>query len=61
MSEFDSVKIQVEQAVVIRPKVYKDREWNGVVESVSQFPNEDGTGGEFAWWYGRWQCDYVPV
>ena len=46
MSEFDSVKIQPGQAVVIRPKVYKDREWNGVVESVSQFPNEDGAGGE---------------
>ncbi len=46
MSEFDAVKIQPEQAVVIRPKVYKDREWNGVVESVSHFPSEDGAGGE---------------
>ncbi|WP_084786759.1 efflux RND transporter periplasmic adaptor subunit [Bacillus tuaregi] len=46
MSEFDAVKIQPEQAVVIRPKVFKDREWNGVVESVSQFPNEDGASGE---------------
>lgn len=46
MSEFDAVKIQPEQAVVIRPKVYKDREWNGVVESVSQFPTEDGAGGD---------------
>ncbi|KAA9013238.1 efflux RND transporter periplasmic adaptor subunit [Niallia endozanthoxylica] len=46
MSEFDAVKIQPGQAVVIRPKVYKDREWNGVVESVSQFPTEEGAGGE---------------
>lgn len=46
MSEFDAVKIQPEQAVVIRPKVFKDREWNGVVESVSQFPNEEGASGE---------------
>lgn len=44
MSEFDTVKIQPEQPVIIRPKVFKDREWNGVVESVSQFP-EDGGGG----------------
>lgn len=44
MSEFDTVKIQPEQSVIIRPKVFKDREWNGVVESVSQFP-EDGGGG----------------
>ena len=42
MSEFDTVKIQTDQAVVIRPKVFKDKEWNGVVESVSQFPNEEG-------------------
>ena len=38
MSEFDTVKVLPEQNVIIRPKVYKDREWNGVVESVSQFP-----------------------
>ena len=47
MSEFDAVKIQPGQAVVVRPKVFKDREWNGTVESVSQFPNTDGAGGEF--------------
>jgi HlyD family secretion protein len=46
MSEFDTVKIQQGQQVVIRPKVYKDREWNGTVESISQFPNEGGGGGE---------------
>ena len=44
MSEFDTVKIQPEQAVIIRPKVFKDREWNGVVESVSHFPDEEGGG-----------------
>ncbi len=43
MSEFDAVKIQQGQEVIVRPKVYKDREWKGVVESVSQFP--DGSGG----------------
>lgn len=47
MSEFDAVKIQPEQEVIIRPKVYKDREWKGVVESVSQFPNTDGGGEQF--------------
>ncbi|MGX6445290.1 efflux RND transporter periplasmic adaptor subunit [Neobacillus sp. K501] len=46
MSEFDAVKIQPGQPVIIRPKVFKDREWNGSVESVSQFPNEEGGGGE---------------
>ncbi|MEK3889333.1 efflux RND transporter periplasmic adaptor subunit [Bacillus sp. FSL K6-3431] len=46
MSEFDAVKIKPEQAVVIRPKVYKEREWKGVVESVSQFPNDESGGGE---------------
>lgn len=45
MSEFDAVKIQQGQEVIIRPKVYKDREWKGVVESVSHFPNDDGGGG----------------
>lgn len=44
MSEFDTVKIQPEQTVIIRPKVFKDREWNGVVESVSQFPDDEGGG-----------------
>lgn len=49
MSEFDAVKIQPGQPVIIRPKVFKDREWNGSVESVSQFPNEEsGSGEEFA-------------
>lgn len=45
MSEFDTVKIKEGQPVIIRPKVYKDREWNGAIESVSQFPNADGSGG----------------
>ncbi|MFJ7727400.1 efflux RND transporter periplasmic adaptor subunit [Neobacillus sp. NPDC097160] len=45
MSEFDAVKIQNGQPVIIRPKVYKDREWKGAIESVSQFPNEEGGGG----------------
>lgn len=45
MSEFDAVKIQPGQPVIIRPKVYKGREWKGAVESVSQFPNAEG-GGE---------------
>ncbi|WP_284036312.1 HlyD family efflux transporter periplasmic adaptor subunit [Neobacillus sp. 114] len=45
MSEFDAVKIQHGQPVIIRPKVYKDREWKGTIESVSQFPTEDGGGG----------------
>src|SRR5699024_1668844 len=44
MSEFDTVKIKPKQKVVIRPKVYKDREWNGKIESVSQFPTDDGMG-----------------
>lgn len=44
MSEFDAVKIQPGQEVVVRPKVFKDREWKGVVESVSQFPNAEGSG-----------------
>lgn len=48
MSEFDTVKIKEKQAVIIRPKVYKDREWKGVIESVSQFPNEEGGEEEFA-------------
>ncbi|WP_423799597.1 efflux RND transporter periplasmic adaptor subunit [Neobacillus sp. SAB-20_R2A] len=49
MSEFDAVKIQHGQPVIIRPKVFKDREWKGTIESVSQFPTEDGgsAGGEF--------------
>ncbi len=45
MSEFDSVKIKSGQDVVIRPKVFKDREWKGEVESVSEFPTDEG-GGE---------------
>lgn len=48
MSEFDTVKIEPEQIVIIRPKVYKDREWKGLVESVSQFPEgEEGGMGDF--------------
>lgn len=46
MSEFDTVKIKEGQSVIIRPKVFNDREWKGTVESVSQFPNADGGGGE---------------
>lgn len=46
MNEFDAVKIAKDQPVIIRPKVFKDREWKGVVESVSQFPSDDGGGGE---------------
>lgn len=42
MSEFDTVKIKPEQKVIIRPKVFKDREWKGHVESISQFPTDDG-------------------
>lgn len=38
MSEFDTVKIKPGQEVVIRPKVFKDREWKGSVESVSEYP-----------------------
>lgn len=48
MSEFDAVKIQQGQEVIVRPKVFKDREWKGAIESVSHFPNESGGGeGEF--------------
>ncbi len=42
MSEFDSVKVKKDQSVLIRPKVYKDREWKGKVESVSKIPSEQG-------------------
>src|SRR5699024_6819852 len=44
MSEYDSVKIKKDQDVVIRPKVFKDREWNGKVESVSEFQTDDASG-----------------
>lgn len=44
MSEFDAVKMKQEQSVIIRPKVYKDREWKGNVESVSEYPTDDGAG-----------------
>ncbi|MEH7386464.1 HlyD family efflux transporter periplasmic adaptor subunit, partial [Bacillus sp. JJ1521] len=48
MSEFDAVKIQQGQEVIVRPKVFKDREWKGAIESVSHFPNDTGGGeGEF--------------
>lgn len=46
MSEFDSVKIKPKQKVSIIPKVYKDRTWNGVIESVSEFPTEEA-GDDF--------------
>ena len=42
MSEFDTVKIKQDQPVIIRPKVFKDRTWNGVIESVSHFPGGEG-------------------
>lgn len=51
MSEYDSVKIKQKQEVIIRPKVFKDRDWKGVVESVSQFPTEEG-GGEMDYFSG---------
>lgn len=44
MSEYDSVKIKKDQPVIIRPKVFKDREWKGKVESVSEFPTDDASG-----------------
>lgn len=44
MSEFDTVKVKPEQAVVIRPKVFKDQTWDGTIESVSQFPEGDQGG-----------------
>ncbi|EMR05573.1 multidrug efflux system subunit MdtA [Bhargavaea cecembensis DSE10] len=44
MSEFDTVKVKPGQAVVIRPKVFKDRTWDGTIESVSQFPEGDQGG-----------------
>ena len=46
MSEFDTVKIQPQQEVIIRPKVFKDREWIGTVESISHFPDSEGTSEE---------------
>lgn len=45
MSEFDTVKIKQNQAVVIRPKVFKDRTWDGTIESVSHFPEGGDTAG----------------
>lgn len=44
MSEFDTVKIKPQQAVIVRPKVFKDREWQGTIETVSRFPG--GQGGD---------------
>lgn len=44
MSEFDTVKVKPGQAVVIRPKVFKDQTWDGSIESVSQFPEGDQGG-----------------
>lgn len=43
MSEFDAVKIKPKQSVVVRPKVYKEREWKGTVESVSEYPTDEGS------------------
>ncbi|MBP3040070.1 HlyD family efflux transporter periplasmic adaptor subunit [Bacillaceae bacterium Marseille-Q3522] len=45
MSEFDTVKVQPNQEVTVIPKVFKDRQWKGVVESISHYPEESG-GGE---------------
>ena len=59
MTEFDTVKMEEGQAVIIRPKVFKDREWNGVVESVSQFPEGDG-GDEFAGYDGGGSVTMYP-
>lgn len=47
MSEFDAVKVEPGQKVIIHPKVYKDREWEGVVKSVSPFPTEDNSMDDF--------------
>lgn len=46
MSEFDTVKIKQEQEVIVRPKVFKDREWKGIVESISHFPDSEGGSEE---------------
>ncbi|MET3576749.1 efflux RND transporter periplasmic adaptor subunit [Bhargavaea ullalensis] len=46
MSEFDTVKINHGQPVVIRPKVFQDRTWDGTIESVSHFPEGDQGGME---------------
>ncbi|MCR2821679.1 efflux RND transporter periplasmic adaptor subunit [Lederbergia panacisoli] len=60
MSEFDAVKIQKDQAVIVRPKVYKDREWKGVVETVSQFPNDEGGGEDFGGGMGGGNVTMYP-
>ncbi|MFK4996843.1 efflux RND transporter periplasmic adaptor subunit [Bacillus sp. N9] len=60
MSEFDAVRIQENQPVIIRPKVYKEREWQGVVESVSQFPNDEGGGDDFAYGGGSGNVTMYP-
>nr|WP_249316773.1 HlyD family efflux transporter periplasmic adaptor subunit [Bacillus sp. FJAT-50079] len=60
MSEFDAVRIQENQPVIIRPKVYKEREWQGVVESVSQFPNDEGGGDDFAYGGGGGSVTMYP-
>nr|WP_249315692.1 biotin/lipoyl-binding protein [Bacillus sp. FJAT-49711] len=60
MSEFDAVKIQKDQAVIVRPKVYKEREWKGVVESVSQFPNDEGGGEDFGGGMGGGNVTMYP-
>lgn len=60
MSEFDTVKIQPEQQVIIRPKVFKDREWNGVVESVSHFPEGEEGGNDFGYGGGGGNVTMYP-
>lgn len=59
MTEFDTVKMEEGQPVIIRPKVFKDREWNGVVESVSQFPEGD-SGDEFGGYDGGGSVTMYP-
>ncbi len=60
MSEFDTVNIQPDQQVIIRPKVYKDREWNGVVESVSSFPDGEEGGDDFGFGGGGGNVTMYP-
>lgn len=60
MSEFDAVKIQKDQAVIVRPKVFKEREWKGVVESVSQFPGDEGGGEDFGGGMGGGNVTMYP-
>lgn len=60
LSEFDAVKIKKDQEVIVRPKVYKDREWKGKVESISQFPSEDGMSEEEMYFGGGTNVTMYP-